>query len=106
MLFLYVIVSSAIMFQRRCFFSSLLEGMGGPRSSSSTWASFYFSRISLMISGRLCLMCVKRSLVSLLVRVPQPRKPGGIVEYTGCVLKNRFSLSMASFTEIWLIISS
>lgn len=58
-----------------------------------------------MISGKLCLICVNKILVSFYIKLKIPRTCWFIDEYTGCVLKYNYSFSIAACTVILSIIS-
>ena len=58
-----------------------------------------------MIFGKNYLIWWNITVESFLVKASDPNKPGGIVEYIGCLEKNSLSISKAYLTLYLLLIS-
>ena len=73
--FLYVATKSLIMCHNSCCLCAGSEGIGAPRSLTSSSVSLIFTLISFAISGKLCLIWVNKIFDSLLVKFPIPKDP-------------------------------
>lgn len=62
------------MFHNNYYFSGPSAGKGGPKSLNLSSISLYFSLISLVISGRLCFICVNITLEAFYVNYSVPNK--------------------------------